>query len=328
MAHASPIPILSRRITLCQFGRYSSVRRLQTSTKGALAYPLYPSVAQLLAENNISSSDVSKIPATGPNGRLLKGDVLSYIGRIPTDYPSQLASRIEGRSRLDLSNIKLAAPAPPPKDTQSPTNEKLQSTVAETHAQQPEPIQETRVSVSVSFSNVQSVQKQILSSVGVTIPLTTFIFNAVEIANEDLPLPAKSSQSKRPSFDDLFNEIIGQSSSISTQALPSSSPGDYLPEILSPEEFHNKAIEPEHKRAAGESTNDIINILAGQTSASSSAQYGMKKAAAARRSAGLEEDTSSVFSLTIPEAERVRAVTFLERMQLLLENEPEQLLSA
>ena len=47
--------------------------------------------------------------ATGPGGRLLKGDVLAYIGQIENAYPSELASRFTKLSHLDLSNIKVMA---------------------------------------------------------------------------------------------------------------------------------------------------------------------------------------------------------------------------
>ncbi|KAK5277767.1 pyridoxine biosynthesis protein, partial [Exophiala xenobiotica] len=49
-------------------------------------YPLYPSVIALIHENHMSDDDVLKISASGPNGRLLKGDVLAYLGTIESDY--------------------------------------------------------------------------------------------------------------------------------------------------------------------------------------------------------------------------------------------------
>ena len=43
-------------------------------------YPMYPSVTALIHENHIPVSDATKIPATGPQNRLLKGDVLWRCG--------------------------------------------------------------------------------------------------------------------------------------------------------------------------------------------------------------------------------------------------------
>lgn len=74
---------------------------------------LLPSVELLLHQNNISADDaISKIPASGPNGRLLKGDVLAYVGDIKKDAVVSIAKFIKSRERLDLSNIKLAEPKP------------------------------------------------------------------------------------------------------------------------------------------------------------------------------------------------------------------------
>lgn len=80
---------------------------------------LMPSVELLLHQNNISADDaISKIPASGPNGRLLKGDVLAYVGDIKKDAVASIAKFIKSREHLDLSNIKLAEPKP--KDASKP----------------------------------------------------------------------------------------------------------------------------------------------------------------------------------------------------------------
>ena len=64
----------------------SILKKLCHMTEGK--YPLYPAVAALIHENHIPASSIPKIPASGPNGRLLKGDVLSYLGCIQADYSS------------------------------------------------------------------------------------------------------------------------------------------------------------------------------------------------------------------------------------------------
>ncbi len=48
----------------------------QPSNKPAGDQPLSPAVRRLVEEHSL---DASKIPASGPNGRLLKGDVLAYV---------------------------------------------------------------------------------------------------------------------------------------------------------------------------------------------------------------------------------------------------------
>ncbi|QPG73126.1 hypothetical protein FOA43_000431 [Brettanomyces nanus] len=71
----------------------------------------FPSVEFLLAENKISREDaLQKITATGPKGKILKGDVLAYLGKIPADDNTKIASFLEDREKLDLSHIELATP--------------------------------------------------------------------------------------------------------------------------------------------------------------------------------------------------------------------------
>lgn len=75
---------------------------------------LFPSVELLLHENEISVEDaLEKIPASGPKGRLLKGDVLAYLGRISSESVENVAKFISLREHLDLSNIQIAQPEAP-----------------------------------------------------------------------------------------------------------------------------------------------------------------------------------------------------------------------
>ncbi|EDO17382.1 hypothetical protein Kpol_1060p38 [Vanderwaltozyma polyspora DSM 70294] len=83
------------------------------ATKSAdMKQVLLPSVAIELSLNGIKKEDALKnIKATGTKGRLLKGDVLAYVGKINKDSPSKIASYIEKGEKLDLSNIELREPA-------------------------------------------------------------------------------------------------------------------------------------------------------------------------------------------------------------------------
>lgn len=91
----------------------SKSSKLQTDANGSKvvqkANPkqtLLPSVKGLLVQNNISHDQALElIPATGPNGRILKGDVLAYLGLIPKDAPAQIAEYVALKEHLDLSNI-------------------------------------------------------------------------------------------------------------------------------------------------------------------------------------------------------------------------------
>ncbi|KAJ5801268.1 uncharacterized protein N7518_003336 [Penicillium psychrosexuale] len=212
-------------------------RRLQSTsiTTQNIAYPLYPSVAQLLREKGIPESDVSKIPASGPKGRLLKGDVLAYIGKIPANYPSNQAATLAKLTHLDLSNIKIAAPAAPAAPA---VPEK--KVVAE-------PPRLTSVAISISLAAVLSAQKKLQDNLGVTVPLSRFLAVATDLANDDLPRPASS----KPSADELFDEILG--------AEPvNTSRGDYVPDLNAfdaPKTVRSKPV-----------TEDLIDFLSAKPS--------------------------------------------------------------
>lgn len=249
------------------------------------AYPLYPSVAQLLREKGIPKSDVSKIPASGPKGRLLKGDVLAYIGKIASDYPATQAATLAKLTHLDLSNIKIAPPPAPA--APAPVEEKV--------AAAPPPM--TSVAISVSLAAVLSAQKKIQDNLGVTVPLSRFLAIATDIANDDLPRVANF----KPSADELFEEVLG-AEPINT------SRGDYLPELNAfeaPQTVRSKPV-----------TEDLIDFLSTKSSKKSvPAAYVETESGAA----------SNVFSLTVPIDEQVRAKQFLERIKTLLSVEPARL---
>ncbi|CAG7951703.1 unnamed protein product [Penicillium nalgiovense] len=249
------------------------------------AYPLYPSVAQLLREKGIPTSDVSKIPASGPKGRLLKGDVLAYIGQIPADYPSTQAATLAKLAHLDLSNIKIA-PAPAPA-APAAAEEKIA----------PKPVPMASVAISVSLAAVLSAQKKLQDNLGVTVPLSRFLAVATDLANDDLPRLASS----KPSADELFDEVLG--------AKPiNTSRGDYVPELNAfeaPKTVRSKPV-----------TEDLIDFLSAKSSKKSAPVTEVES------SAGV---ASNVFSLTVPAGEEVRAKAFLERIKTLLSVEPARL---
>lgn len=61
---------------------------------------LLPSVYRLVHQLEV---DISKIKGTGPEGRILKGDVLAAAGKISSSWPAEEAKIIEKRTHLDLS---------------------------------------------------------------------------------------------------------------------------------------------------------------------------------------------------------------------------------
>jgi pyruvate/2-oxoglutarate dehydrogenase complex dihydrolipoamide acyltransferase (E2) component len=259
-------------------------------------YPLLPSVAHLLKENGLDESAINSITPTGPNGRLLKGDVLAYLGKINAKTPSEISSRFDKASHLDLSNIKVAK-APEPKKP-------LQEAAP---APPPAPVK-SLVTVPVSLSAVIEAQQKIQKSLGVFLPLSTFIGRAAEIANDELPLPA----GHQPTADELFNQVLGLDK---VAAGPKVSRGSYIPQIAAIPPA--SAALPTTRSTAAAKKMDIIDILAGTSKP--------KRAAKATTMLPGASTGPNVFSLQVPKAEERRALVFLERVKLVLENEPGRL---
>lgn len=257
-------------------------------------YPLYPSVAHLLKENGVDESAISSITPTGPNGRLLKGDVLAYLGKINASTPSQVSSRFEKASHLDLSNIKVAK-APEPK----------KAAKKEAPAPPPAPVK-ALVTVPVSLSAVIEAQKKIQATLGVFLPLSTFIARASEVANDELPLPA----GYQPTANELFNQVLG----LDKVAGPRVSRGAYIPQIAA---LPRASALPARTQAASKKA-DIFDLLA--TPAKKPQAAGQKITVLPGASTG-----PNMFSLQVPKAEERRASVFLERIKMVLENEPGRL---
>ena len=263
-------------------------------------YPMYPSVIALIHENHISDADAAKIAATGPQNRLLKGDVLAYLGSIDAEYSKQQSERIEHASHMDLSNIKLL---PAEKKAEMPTTKKDSS---------PSLPAETSVQLPISLSEVLKLQKRIQDTLQISLPLSTFLARAVDFANEDLP-----DSKKVASADDLFDAVLG------LDQIPRGtvrvSRGQYLPSIMpAPGSVAPRAPPVRQAKEA-----DILDILTGRAAPSNrnKTASAVSKMVAAGRPAG----TVNVFTLTVPAGEEKRARVFLERMKTVLQVEPGKL---
>lgn len=266
-------------------------------------YPLYPSIAALLHEKGIPTSEADKIPASGPKGRLLKGDVLAYLGSISKSYPSEQSARITKLGHLDLSKIQAAAPKeaspqPPPQAT------------AQSSEPEPGPEPDAEVAVSISLKSVLDVQKRIQDTLGVTMPLSTFISRATEVANDELPRPANY----KPSADELFNQVLGLDK-VDTKT----SRGGFIPQITAlppPSSTFRVPTGPPKKP-------DIIDILTGSQPRVSTPRVGLPPPGIM---AGSEPGAANnVFSVSVPKGEEKRARIFLERVKTILQVEPGRL---
>ncbi|CAN9164952.1 unnamed protein product [Alternaria alternata] len=201
-SNKEPAPVPKEERTSAPPAKSDASKKASSGKASKQTYPLYPSVQQLLTLNGLPKEEADKIPATGPGGRLLKGDVLAYIGQIENAYPSELASRFTKLSHLDLSNIKVMAKKEAPKKTA---------------AEAPAVVEDLPIEVAlpVSLTAVMECQKRVKDSIGVFLPLSTFVARAAELANEDLP----RSKVAKPSADELFNAVLGLDKVAGKQAL-------------------------------------------------------------------------------------------------------------
>ncbi|RYO98347.1 hypothetical protein DL763_002289 [Monosporascus cannonballus] len=257
-------------------------------------YPLYPSVEHLLKEHKLDEAAVSEITPTGPQGRLLKGDVLAYLGAIDAKRPAEIKTRFDHNAHLDLSNIKVRAAPEATKEAKRPAVPK-----------KPAAPEELSISLPVSLAAVVEVQKRVEAALGTFLPLSTFIARAVDVANDDLPPPADYA----PSADELFNQVLG----LDKVGGPRGSRGRYLPQIA--------ALNPSLTGVAPKPTPkelDVIDFLIG----------GSKKSAprlVPGPTPGVSASGPNSFSLRVPRAEERRAKTFLQRVKTVLENDPGRL---
>lgn len=255
-------------------------------------YPLYPSVQHLLDIHGLPKEEADKIPATGPNGRLLKGDVLAYVGQIEKSYPSELADRFSKLSHLDLSNIKPMVKKEAPK----------KPAAAEVKVVEDLPVE---LAMPISLTAVMECQKRVKDSIGVFLPLSTFVARAAELANEDLP----KSKTAKPSADELFNAVLGLD-----KVSAKYSQGNFFPQITA---LPPTNVSAQRSAAQAPKKSDILDILAG------------KKPSPAKRStvsgATGVVGPLNVFSISVPKGDEKRGQVFLERVKAVLEVEPGRL---
>lgn len=290
-AKSEPAPVPKQERTAASAPKPSSSGASKSSGKAQKqTYPLYPSVQHLLKQNGLAKEDADKIPATGPSGRLLKGDVLAYLGKIKESAGSEVADRLKKLSHLDLSNIKPMAQKPKPAPAKAAA------------AEIPEVIEELDVEIAlpISLKAVTEVQKRVQDSIGVFLPLSTFIARAAELANEDLP----RSQTAKPSADELFNAVLG----LDKIGGGKFSRGDFVPQVtvLPPTPVSTRA--PTKKL-------DVLDILAGKKAATPKARVGAAQVVG----------PLNVFSVSVPKGDERRGRVFLERVKSVLEAEPGRL---
>lgn len=180
-----------------------------SSTKANPNQTLLPSVQNLLHANNISSEDaLAKIAATGPNGRLLKGDVLSYLGKVSQEQVDKVLSTIASNQHLDLSNIKIKQPQ---EETAKADDKgsKDQKAADKKAAAAPEPVV---IKQTIGLSDINLLRTTVSSTLSSDLSVSTLVNKASKLAERDVPKLAHAPKSvlNDPVFEDLITPRVRQ----------------------------------------------------------------------------------------------------------------------
>jgi len=265
-------------------GRFEvSESRRSPHRNGGKPSTLLPSVTQLLHEREVDPAVVKKIPTSGPHGRLLKGDVLAYLGAISPTYPAEQSRRLAKLENLDLSSVQTARVSEPQHEA-----DQTKATGAET-------VQPKQLAVSISLDAVQDVQSRLKVALGINVPTETFISRAIHLSNHRLP----SISNGRTSGDTLFCDIVG----IDSDA-PKSKRPPLVPEVAVVSHASAHGLAP-----AGQV--DVLDELC--ESAHKALQQRQTHPPIATGSRG-------VFRVAVPSADSQRAEIFLSRLQTVLQN--------
>uniref|UniRef100_A0A060T5B7 Dihydrolipoamide dehydrogenase-binding protein of pyruvate dehydrogenase complex n=1 Tax=Blastobotrys adeninivorans TaxID=409370 RepID=A0A060T5B7_BLAAD len=179
-----------------------------SSTKANPNQTLLPSVQNLLHANNISSEDaLAKIAATGPNGRLLKGDVLSYLGKVSQEYVDKVLSTIASNQHLDLSNIKIKQPQEETAKAEDKGSKDQKA--ADKKAAAPEPVV---IKQTIALTEINLLRTTVSSTLSSDLSVSTLVNKASKLAERDVPKLAQARKSvlNDPLFEDLITPRVRQ----------------------------------------------------------------------------------------------------------------------
>ncbi|KAF9960834.1 hypothetical protein BGZ70_008483, partial [Mortierella alpina] len=150
---------------------------------------LSPAVAHLLLQNHIQ--DVTKIPATGPKGRVLKGDVLAFLGKIkarPAPEPTipQPKTLPPASKPAPASSSKAAAPAPGTAFTDTPTSN-MRKVIASRLSESKTTIPHSYVTRDIVIDNMMKLRRALADELQVKVSVNDFLIKAASLALRDVP---------------------------------------------------------------------------------------------------------------------------------------------
>ncbi|KAF9321377.1 hypothetical protein BG003_002225 [Podila horticola] len=146
-----------------------------------------PAVAHLLLQHHIT--DVTKIPSTGPKGRVLKGDVLAFLGLIkarPAPEPTipQLKTLPPAQPVTPSSSASAAPSGAAYTDSPASTMRKvIASRLSESKSNLPH----SYVSRDIVIDNMMKLRRLLADELEVKVSVNDFLIKAASLALRDIP---------------------------------------------------------------------------------------------------------------------------------------------
>ncbi|KAG0375679.1 pyruvate dehydrogenase complex dihydrolipoamide acetyltransferase component (E2) [Mortierella sp. AD032] len=143
-----------------------------------------PAVAHLLLQNHIS--DVTKIPSTGPKGRVLKGDVLAFLGKIKARPAPEPTIPQPKTLPAPTKTASPAAPAPGAAFTDNATSN-MRKVIASRLSESKTTIPHSYVTRDIVIDNMMKLRHILADELQVKVSVNDFLIKAASLALRDVP---------------------------------------------------------------------------------------------------------------------------------------------
>ncbi|KAG0328804.1 hypothetical protein BGZ99_004468 [Dissophora globulifera] len=146
---------------------------------------LSPAVAHLLLENHIK--DVTKIPATGPKGRVLKGDVLAFLGKIKA-RPAPEPTIPQPKTLPPPSSPSVSFPSTPLRSsfTDSPASG-MRKVIASRLSESKSTVPHSYATRDLTIDNMMKLRHTLADEFDVKVSVNDFLIKAASLALRDVP---------------------------------------------------------------------------------------------------------------------------------------------
>ncbi|KAG0090264.1 hypothetical protein BGZ93_004328 [Podila epicladia] len=147
---------------------------------------LSPAVAYLLLKHHIT--DVTKIPSTGPKGRVLKGDVLAFLGLIKA-RPAPEPTIPQPKTLPPAQPVTPSSPSSTPSGaayTDSPAST-MRKVIASRLSESKSNLPHSYVSRDIVIDNMMKLRRLLADELEVKVSVNDFLIKAASLALRDIP---------------------------------------------------------------------------------------------------------------------------------------------